>query len=159
MEKTTEKNPVEEELYIEPNPTEEEVEEQIEVIEKVNKAMEEAERIAKQTIIHKWFKEDDEKQKMVQYAYELWGIDFVKTIECENGNWNIWVVWDGGKAFGLCQINVNYHRLPEWYKTDWKIQVEFCYEKWKWGTKFYWPSRIIKGKKCANYVSDRFIIK
>jgi hypothetical protein len=53
VEKTTEKNPVEEELYIEPNPTEEEVEEQIRVIEMVNNAMEEAEKIAKQTIIHK----------------------------------------------------------------------------------------------------------
>ena len=69
MEKTTEKNPVEEELYIEPNPTEEEVEEQIRVIEMVNNAMEEAEKIAKQTIIHKW-------------------------LETENGTVCLWIVRD-----------------------------------------------------------------
>lgn len=135
------------------------MEEQIKVIEIVNEAMDEAERIATQTIIHKWFNENDEKQKYIQYAYELGWLDFVKTIECENGNWNLWAVGDWGKAFGLCQININYHKLPEDYKTDWKVQVEYCYEKWEWGTKFYWPSRIIKGQKCANYVSNRFIIK
>jgi hypothetical protein len=125
----------------------------------VYEAMEEAEEKSKQIITHKWFAEDDEKQKYVQYAYDLWWIDLVKLIECENWNWSLWAVWDGWKAFGLCQINVNYHKLPQDYKTNWKVQVETCYEKWKWWTKFYWPSRIIKGQKCSNYVSNRFIIK
>lgn len=133
----------------------------------VEDAMNEAEKMVENDIkinytgdiIHKGFKEDDEKQKMVKYAYKLGWLDFVKTIECENGNWNIKAVGDSGKAFGLCQMNVNYHKLPEWYKDNWVVQVEFCYKKRKWGTKFYWPSRIIKGQKCANYVSNRFIIK
>ena len=70
-----------EELYIEPNPTEEELAEEIRVTEMVYEAIEQAEEKANQTIIHKWFAEDDEKQKYVQYAYDLWGIDFVKLIE------------------------------------------------------------------------------
>ena len=122
-------------------------------------AKEEVEEEIKQTITHKWFAEDDEKQKYVQYAYDLWGIDFVKLIECENWNWSLSAVWDGWKAFGLCQMNVNYHKLPEEYKTNWKVQVEYCYEKYKSWTKFYWPSRIVKGQKCSSYVSNRFIIK
>ena len=109
-------------------------------------------------IHHSWFRDDDEKQEMVQYAYSLWGIDFVKMIECENWNWNIKAVGDWGKAFGLCQINTRYHKLPEWYKENWKIQIEYCYEKWSTWTRFYWPSRRVKGTSCANYVSSRFTI-
>lgn len=109
-------------------------------------------------IVHKWFQSDDIRQKMVQYAYKLWGIDFVTMMECENWNWNIKAVWDGGHAFWLCQMNTNYHRLPEWYKDVWQVQVEYCYQKWSTWTKFYWPTRKIKGQTCRNYVLDRFII-
>ena len=109
-------------------------------------------------IVHKWFSADDERQKMVQYAYKLWWIDFVKMIECENGNWSTKAIGDGWKAYGLCQINTNYHRLPEWYKESWQVQVEYCYSKWSTWTKFYWPSRKVKGQTCANYVTNRFII-
>lgn len=109
-------------------------------------------------IVHKWFNSDDEKQEMIKYAYKLWWIDFVKMIECENWSWNIHAVGDSGKAFWLCQININYHKLPEWYKDDWKIQIDTCYQKWSNGTKFYWPSRIVKGQKCSSYVSSRFIL-
>jgi hypothetical protein len=57
VEKTTEKNPVEE-LYLEPNPTEEEIQEQIKVIEKVNEAIDEADKSLIQlnytgTLVHK----------------------------------------------------------------------------------------------------------
>lgn len=109
-------------------------------------------------IVHKWFSTEDIRQKYVQYAYKLWGIDFVTMMECENGNWNIKAVWDGGHAFWLCQMNTNYHKLPEWYKDTWQVQVEYCYQKWSTGTKFYWPTRIIKKQKCKDYVLDRFII-
>lgn len=79
MEQTTEKNTPKEEIYLEPNPTEEEVEEQIKVMEMVEDAMNEAEKMVENDIkinytgdiIHKGFKEDDEKQKMVKYAYKL----------------------------------------------------------------------------------------
>ena len=109
-------------------------------------------------IVHKWFSSDDERQKMVQYAYKLGWIDFVTMMECENWNWNIKAIGDGGHAFGLCQMNTRYHKLPEGYRDTWQVQVEYCYEKRSTGTKFYWPTRKIKGQTCKNYVLDRFII-
>lgn len=109
-------------------------------------------------IHHSWFRDDDEKQEIVQYAYSLGGLDFVKMIECENGNWNIKAIGDSWKAFWLCQINTRYHKLPNEYKTNWRVQVEYCYEKRKNHTVFYWPDRKIKGVKCSTYVSDRFTI-
>ena len=73
----------------------------------------------------------------MQYAYKLGGMDFVTMLECENGSRNIKAVGDGGHAFGLCQMNTNYHRLPEGYRDVWQVQIEYCYEKWSTGTKFY----------------------
>ena len=108
-------------------------------------------------LLHVWFSSDDYKQTLVQYAYKLWGMDFVYMIECENGNWDINAVWDSWHAFWLCQMNDRYHKnFPEDYKTNWIIQVEYCYEKWKWWTKFYWPSRWVKWQRCYNYVKNRF---
>ena len=111
------------------------------------------------TLIHNWFARDDLKQNMVAYAYKLWGMDFVKMIECENWNRDIKAVGDSGKAFWLCQINTNYHKLPANYKENRVVQVETCYKKRKNGTKFYGPSRIIKGQKCSSYVSNRFTLE
>lgn len=109
-------------------------------------------------IVHKWFEADDIRQKYVQYAYKLGGMDFVKMIECENGNWRLDAIGDGGHAFGLCQINTNYHKLPDGYKDTWQVQVEYCYNKWSTWTRFYWPSRKINGQRCSTYVESRFII-
>lgn len=95
----------------------------------------------------------------MQYAYKLGWMDFVKLIECENWNRDINAIWDSGKAFWLCQMNTNYHKLPKDYKTNWVVQVETCYKKRKHGTKFYWPNRVIRWVKCSTYVSDRFILK
>lgn len=110
-------------------------------------------------IVHKWFSTEDIRQKYVQYAYKLWGMDFVTMLECENGNWNIKAIWDSWKAYWLCQMNTNYHKLPEWYKDTWQIQIEYCYQKWSTWTRFYWPTRIIKWQRCSNYVLDRFILQ
>ena len=107
-------------------------------------------------IIHEWFDYNDIRQQYVNYAYKLWWWDLVYLMECENGNWSIYTRWDSGKAFWLCQMNTNYHKLPEDYYTTWQVQVELCYQKWKEWTKFYWPSRIVKGKRCSEYVKDRF---
>lgn len=112
------------------------------------------------TLHHNGFKSDDLKQKMVAYAYKLWGLDFVKLIECENGNWSIDAVGDNGKAFWLCQMNINYHKLPADYKKNRVVQVEFCYKKWKEWTPFYWPSRKMKNWQiCSEYVKNRFILE
>ena len=156
-----------EELYIEPNPTFEEIEEEIRVIEKVNEAMNEAENRATKKITHKWFATWDGRQQMVQYAYEIWGMDLVTLIECENGTWSQYrqssVVknWKREKSFWFCQISQVYH--PEIVNTDefwnnWKWQLDKCNELMKGGTAFYGRDRKIKWVKCSTYVKDRFIL-
>lgn len=110
-------------------------------------------------ITHLWYKLDDIRQQYVQYAYDIWGIRLVTLMECENGTRNITTKGDSWKAIWLCQMNTRFHKLPSLYYTDWRFQIEYCAEKMRWGTKFYWPGRIIKGQKCSNYVLDRFLIK
>ena len=109
-------------------------------------------------ITHDGFDYNDPKQKYVQYAYKLWWFEFVRMIECENGNWDWFAKWDGGDAYWLCQMNKRYHKdIPqEYYDGVWQVQLEYCYQKWKWWTKFYWPSRIVKWVRCSEYVKDRF---
>ena len=94
---------------------------------------------------------------MVQKAYELGGFDLVTVIECENWQWNPFAVWDTGHAHWLCQINDLYHKnIPQEYFDDWWFQIEYCAEKVKWGTRFYWPDRIVKWMKCKDYIKSRF---
>jgi len=96
-------------------------------------------------ITHLWYLSSDIRQQYVQYAYDVGWIDLVLLIECENGRRDTFAKWDSGKAIGLCQMNTIYHKLPDMYYQDWMFQVEYCTEKMNWGTKFYWPNRIIKG--------------
>ena len=112
-------------------------------------------------IVHNWFDLNDLKQKYVNYAYKLWGWDFVYLIECENWNRNPNIkvrdrVW---YAYWLCQLNDKYQKdilNNTDYKTNRARQVEECYTKYLDWTPFYWRNRIIKGKKCYEYVKDRF---
>ena len=110
-------------------------------------------------IIHKWYESGDYRQEYVQYAYKLGWLDFVTLLECENWLWNIKAVGDHWHAHWLCQMNDLYHKIPKEYFNSRQYQIEYCYEKYKWWTKFYGPSRIIKGQKCSSYVLDRFIIQ
>ena len=97
------------------------------------------------------------KQDMVQYAYDIWWLDLVKLIECENWNWNPFAVWDHWKAYGLCQININYHKLDNWFFDDRKVQIDQCKRLREWWSKFYWPSRILKSwVKCYEWINNRF---
>lgn len=112
-------------------------------------------------IEHVWFSSDDTRQLMVQRAYELGWIDFVAMIECENGNRDINAV-SSTHDYWLCQLNYKYNK--EFIKSDefqdWDKQLEYCYNKWVANPKlWYWPSRIIKWKKCKDYVLDRFLVK
>ena len=109
-------------------------------------------------IVHSWFWEQDDRQSMVQRAYELWGIDFVLMLECENWSWDPGAKWDGGRSHGLCQMNTRWHKLPQEYYDSWEFQLEYCYQKWIGGTKFFGPWRLINGVKCSQYVKNRFII-
>ena len=109
-------------------------------------------------IEHVWYSSDDYRQAIVQRAYEIWGMDFVIMLECESW-FNPYARWDSGRAYGLCQMNTRWHKLPQEYHDSWEYQVEYCYQKWIGGTKFYWPNRKINNQTCKNYVLDRFIIE
>ena len=109
------------------------------------------------SIWHTGFSTGDSRQEIVQEAYDLWGIDFVSLIECENGNRDPKATWDYGKSHWLCMLNTRWHKeplSPSW--NDWHNQLSICYSKWKWGTKFYWPQRLIWGKRCEEVVKKRF---
>ena len=114
----------------------------------------------KNRITHKWYKSWDIAQQVVQYAYEYTSgdMDFIYMLECESAN-NPLAKWDSGKAYWICQMHSKYHDIPQQYYDDWKYQVEYCYDKYKWGTKFYWPSRMIKWQRCSDYVKSRFLIE
>ena len=108
-------------------------------------------------IYHSGFTRDDPRQRMVWEAYDLGGLEFVSLIECENGLRNPKAVGDGGMSFWLCQLNIRRHGEPleeEW--NDRPYQLSTCYSKWKWGTKFYWPQRLIWGKRCSEVAKKRF---
>ena len=108
-------------------------------------------------IIHSGFSPDDPRQRMVAEAYVLWGLDFVSLIECENGLRNPKAIWDGGKSFWLCQLNIRRHGEPlEEERNDRTYQLSICYSKWKSGTKFYGPQRKIRGKSCSEVAKKRF---
>lgn len=108
-------------------------------------------------IMHSGFSPDDPRQRMVAEAYDLWGLEFVSLIECENGLRNPKAVWDGGLSFWLCQLNIRRHGEPlEEERNDRTYQISICYQKWRWGTKFYWPQRLIWGKRCWEVAKKRF---
>ena len=109
------------------------------------------------SIWHTGFSTGDSRQEIVQEAYDLWGIDFVSLIECENGNRDPKATWDYGKSHWLCMLNTRWHKeplSPSW--NDWRNQISVCFEKWKSWTKFYWPQRLIWGKRCWEAVKKRF---
>ena len=108
-------------------------------------------------IMHSGFSPDDPRQRMVAEAYDLWGLEFVSLIECENGLRNPQAVGDGGMSFWLCQLNIRRHGEPlEEERNKREYQLSVCYSKRKWGTKFYWPQRNIRGKSCSEVAKKRF---
>lgn len=134
----------------------------------VNEAMQEADDRTTKKITHKGFAKDSIVQQYVQYAYQIWGMDLVTLIDCENGTWSQYrqseVVknWKREKSFGFCQISQVYH--PEIVNTDefwnnWKWQLDRCKELMNWWTAFYGRDRKIKWVKCSKYVLDRFVVE
>ena len=108
-------------------------------------------------IMHSGFSPDDPRQRMVAEAYDLWGLDFVSLIECENGLRNPKAVWDAGMSFWLCQLNIRRHGEPlEEERNDRTYQLSVCYQKRKGWTKFYGPQRPIRGRKCSEVAKKRF---
>jgi len=83
-------------------------------------------------------------------------------IECESA-FTPTAVGDKWLAYGLCQMHKWYHSIPAEYYQDWGYQIDYCYDKRKGGTRFYWPNRKIysKGKFiwiCSDVVKKRFKI-
>ena len=109
--------------------------------------------------LHSGFLPSDPGQEIVAEAYNLWGLDFISMIECENGSRDPTARGDGGKSYGLCQLNTRRHKeplAPE--REDWRNQLSICYSKWKSGTKFYWPQRKIRGESCSDVAKKRFMV-
>ena len=111
-------------------------------------------------LVHKWYSYGAKMQDYVNYAYHLWWIEFVKLIECENGRWDPNRVSKTNDR-GLCQLNYKFNKKfinsPDF--ADPYKQLDYCYEKYKINPNLrYWPKRKIEGKKCSDYVSNRFSI-
>ena len=117
-------------------------------------------KVQKEKLTHNWYSMDSVIQDYVDYAYEVWGIDFVKLIECENGRWDPKRV-SKTNDHGLCQLHYKYNKKfinSEDFKDPYK-QIDYCYEKYKTNPNLrYGPNRKIKWKKCSDYVNDRFDI-
>lgn len=117
---------------------------------------------------HKWFKETDMANSIIQYACDISNsdIDFILTLNSENWSRDykkqsnvIQKNWVREPSFWVCQMHYRYHKedVYEWlpfnriyesrYLTDRKYQVEVCWNKYKWGTRFYWYDHRYKGNK------------
>ena len=111
------------------------------------------------TIIHNWYASDSVVQDYVQYAYDKWGIDFVKLIECENGRRDPYRI-SATNDHGICQLHYPYNKKfidSEDFQDVYK-QIDYCYEKYQTNPNLrYWPKRKIHGQKCTDYVNNRFI--
>lgn len=134
----------------------------------VYEAMEEAEKRTTTKITHKWFSKDSPVQLYVQYAYEIWWMDLVLLMECENGNWNMYqqstVVkdWKREDSWWLCQVHRPDHEEivnNPLFRSDYKWQIDRCKELMDWWTPFFWRDRKVKWMKCSDYVKPRFILE
>lgn len=85
-------------------------------------------------------------QQYVQYTYDMWGMDLVIIMQCEQSR-QPWLQSKSESSYWLCQIYWPDHRdiiNDSRFWTDWKWEVEQCSILMKWWTKFFWPKRIDK---------------
>lgn len=129
-------------------------------IKKPKKVLKEMPYILKywENIFHKWFSESSIVQDYVDYAYKKGWIRFVIMLECENWLRDIKRIGDHWRAFWLCQNNDRFRNVSQEFKDNRKVQIDTCYDLWKWWTRFYWPTR--KDKKtwvmCKDTVVKNF---
>lgn len=114
----------------------------------------------REILYHRGFAEEDIRQAYVHYAYDIGWLEFVKMIECENGNRDQNKI-SATNDYWLCQLNYTYNKyfiLSLGFKNPFK-QLDYCYEKRKINPKLWnWPNRKIGWKKCSDYVSNRFYL-
>lgn len=115
----------------------------------------------REILYHRGFAEEDIRQAYIHYAYDLGWLEFVKMIECENGNRDQNKI-SKTKDYWLCQLNYRYNKdfiLSKEFNNPFK-QLDYCYEKWKINPKlWYGPDRKINWQKCSEYVSQRFYLQ
>jgi len=111
----------------------------------------------------KGFPLDSDATKIVNYAYKIswWDMEFIRTLKAENWAFDIHLQsrvpdskWPNGRedSRGLCQLHRTRHRdvvdVEEFWES-WEYQVEVCWQKYKWWTKFY-------GRNVAYKYNDHF---
>lgn len=98
------------------------------------------------------------QQAVVDYAFQISQGDrsFIGLLEAENGLWDFKrqseVRYNGKReqSYGLCQIHKSYHKKivnDKRFFTDWKWQLEQCWELYKQGTPFGGRKNIKKALK------------
>lgn len=109
---------------------------------------------AKNTYVKKNVGEDQNQYVRYASAISNNNLDFLSTLEAENGLWTIDRVGVTGDI-GFCQISPYYHKdITSDFKflTDPWWQLDKCWELYSGGTKFY-------GSDHRESVKDHFIIQ
>jgi len=124
---------------------------------------------------HDWFKWWF-AQQLIQYACDVSNsdIDFILTLNAEMGSWNRQgqsnVVKNGKRerSYGMCQVMWDYHKntIYEWlpasrvfeskYLTDWKYQIETCYNLYKSWVKMYGYNVRYRVLKWLIYINNKY---
>lgn len=108
-------------------------------------------------IRHKGYPEDSLVQLYANMAYQIsdWDMEFIAMLEWENWQRNPYrqseVVkdWVREKSYGFCQLHINRHSEvinDDRFRDNHERQLEQCYNKWKWWTKFYWYNTVLKNR-------------
>jgi hypothetical protein len=78
---------------------------------------------------HKSVKDRD-KNIAMSIAYQVGGMDYVTTLDQENGQRKLDLLGDGGTSIGLCQLQKHLHKefIESPYFMDYENQVIYCYD-------------------------------
>lgn len=116
------------------------------------------------TIQHTWRPVDSIVQEYVDYAREIsWhNLDFIGTLDAENWQWNphrqseVVKNWIREDSYWFCMIHRQRHSdvvdNPLFWN-DWKRQLDQCWNKYKWWTRFYWYD--VRHKSKARFTITR----
>lgn len=73
---------------------------------------------------------DANKIQAINVAYQIGGVDFITTLDQENGSRDLNRVNDSGLHIGLCQLDRELHKafIQSPYFNDYENQVLYCYD-------------------------------